>query len=201
VSRLCECCGGLNTRARQAKYCSRRCAAKSYDQSETRKAYHKAYRQSERGKASYKAYRQSERGKASQRAYSQTEHGQAARKSYDQSDKAKAYKKAYGQSESGKASQKRRRAALYGITVERLEELLARGCYAPGCEVTGSGWAGLHIDHDHACCSGERSCGNCVRGALCGRHNTYLGHLERDPEFADWVRSQASVGNQIRRVK
>ena len=35
------------------------------------------------------------------------------------------------------------------------------------------------IDHDHACCNGSRSCGQCVRGILCGRCNMSLGHLER----------------------
>lgn len=35
------------------------------------------------------------------------------------------------------------------------------------------------IDHDHRCCPGERSCGKCIRGVLCTRCNTYLGHLEQ----------------------
>lgn len=34
------------------------------------------------------------------------------------------------------------------------------------------------IDHDHDCCPGEKSCGQCVRGVLCSRCNSHLGHLE-----------------------
>lgn len=41
---------------------------------------------------------------------------------------------------------------------------------AGGCEVCGEK-ENLHIDHDHACCPQERTCGKCVRGVLCGRHN------------------------------
>jgi hypothetical protein len=32
-----------------------------------------------------------------------------------------------------------------------------------------------HVDHDHACCPGETSCGKCIRGLLCGKCNTLLG--------------------------
>ena len=39
----------------------------------------------------------------------------------------------------------------------------------------------LAVDHDRACCSGDRSCGGCIRGLLCQYCNTALG-LFRDDE-------------------
>jgi hypothetical protein len=36
------------------------------------------------------------------------------------------------------------------------------------------------VDHDHACCSGNSSCGKCVRGLLCAGCNTLLGHYEAE---------------------
>jgi len=63
----------------------------------------------------------------------------------------------------------------YGLTVEELCELLNRGC----CDVCQS-TDRLGIDHDHACCSGDKSCGKCVRGLLCTNCNTALGHAKDD---------------------
>lgn len=38
----------------------------------------------------------------------------------------------------------------------------------------------FHVDHDHSCCSGVKSCGKCVRGLLCGNCNLFLGFLKDD---------------------
>jgi hypothetical protein len=43
----------------------------------------------------------------------------------------------------------------------------------------------FHVDHDHNCCPGKRSCGNCNRGLLCHACNTALGNLRDDPELLD----------------
>jgi hypothetical protein len=49
------------------------------------------------------------------------------------------------------------------------------------------------VDHDHSCCQGRRSCGKCVRGALCNRHNLYLGFIEKDPAFGVWALAQLKI--------
>lgn len=47
------------------------------------------------------------------------------------------------------------------------------------CEVCGSREA-LVVDHDHACCSGPASCGECIRGTLCKACNVGIGFLRDD---------------------
>ncbi len=42
----------------------------------------------------------------------------------------------------------------------------------------------LSVDHDHACCPGDSSCGRCIRGLLCFRCNTAIGLLGDRPEIA-----------------
>jgi hypothetical protein len=41
----------------------------------------------------------------------------------------------------------------------------------------------LSVDHDHSCCSGSKTCGNCTRGLLCSRCNKTLGMVQDNPEL------------------
>jgi hypothetical protein len=82
-----------------------------------------------------------------------------------------------------KCNTDKHRLANYGMTWEQYQELLAAqggGCAICGRQCT-SGRL-LAVDHDHACCPGQYSCGNCVRGLLCGACNHGIGKFEDSPE-------------------
>lgn len=75
--------------------------------------------------------------------------------------------------------------ARYGITLEQFEELLAfQGgkCAICPVKVVEDGRR-LSIDHDHNCCPGTVSCGNCVRGILCPNCNRGLGLFQEDVDL------------------
>lgn len=78
----------------------------------------------------------------------------------------------------------------YGLSQSDYDKLLAsQGGHCRFCEATEK----LCVDHDHNCCSGEKSCGKCVRFLLCTRHNVALGKLENEKnvQLVDWfIRSQ-----------
>lgn len=40
----------------------------------------------------------------------------------------------------------------------------------------------IHVDHDHSCCPGDRTCGKCIRGIACARCNQGIGSFRDDPD-------------------
>lgn len=84
------------------------------------------------------------------------------------------------------------RFATYSITDEQYAALLSRqGGVCAVCRLPDGFGRSLSVDHDHLCCSGARSCGQCVRGLLCNRCNQAMGRFrdsaERLREAADYV--------------
>ena len=54
---------------------------------------------------------------------------------------------------------------------------------------------GIHIDHDHSCCRGNRSCGKCIRGLACHACNTGIGAFGDDPERMIQVAGRLAAAN------
>lgn len=74
----------------------------------------------------------------------------------------------------------------FGITPERYDEMLVEQsgrCYL--CEEPLRG--GVHIDHDHRCCPGNKSCGKCIRGLACQKCNQGVGQFGDDPDRMEMV--------------
>ena len=73
----------------------------------------------------------------------------------------------------------------YGMTVDEHDRMLAAQggkcgvCGSPEPRGKQAHWV---VDHDHSCCPGEKSCGDCVRGILCRPCNLAIGNLADDPE-------------------
>lgn len=76
--------------------------------------------------------------------------------------------------------------ARMGITRARYNEMLAeQGGVCAICKQPetvrrrGEAVCMLSVDHNHACCSGRKVCGKCVRGLLCHQCNIMVGIMEK----------------------
>jgi len=54
---------------------------------------------------------------------------------------------------------------------------------------------GIHVDHDHSCCRGNRSCGKCIRGLACHACNTGIGAFGDDPARMILVAERLAAAN------
>lgn len=75
----------------------------------------------------------------------------------------------------------RRLMSHYKLTLEEYDAMVvAQGDACATCGTTDRGNKAWHVDHDHACCPGNKSCGQCVRGLLCSNCNQALGLIRDD---------------------
>lgn len=63
------------------------------------------------------------------------------------------------------------RARSYNMSALQLEQFYGDR----SCDICGTVTVELHVDHDHLCCPGGKTCGKCVRGKLCAGCNIGLG--------------------------
>lgn len=85
--------------------------------------------------------------------------------------------------------------AKYGLTPQDIADLLeSQG----GCAIChrdsppyDQNW---HVDHDHSCCAGVYTCGNCIRGILCGPCNNALGYFEDSAERLESAKNYLAGG-------
>lgn len=67
---------------------------------------------------------------------------------------------------------------VYNMDPETHHELLIiQGFKCWICQVATGRAKALATDHNHACCNGPTSCGECVRGKLCGPCNELIGRF------------------------
>ena len=87
------------------------------------------------------------------------------------------------QSAYGFANRPKLAAARKGLTTEMVQALL--DTQGGLCAICADELTAPHIDHDHSCCPGYRSCGRCVRGLLCASCNHMLGKAHDRPEVLE----------------
>jgi Recombination endonuclease VII len=79
---------------------------------------------------------------------------------------------------------------LYGLSEERFAQLLAEQgycCYLCREPLDLDNSRNIHVDHDHSCCRGERTCGKCVLGIACRDCNIGCGYFGDDPDRMERV--------------
>lgn len=72
----------------------------------------------------------------------------------------------------------------FRISAQDYERMLsAQGGVCATCRSECSTGKALAVDHNKACCPGDKSCGKCIRGLLCRDCNTALGMVKDKREI------------------
>ena len=77
----------------------------------------------------------------------------------------------------------------YGLSEEKYQAMMAEqdNCCAACGSKFDSGKRRPEVDHDHKCCPGKTTCGQCVRGILCSKCNGMAGGIEYNLAYLDDV--------------
>lgn len=70
----------------------------------------------------------------------------------------------------------------FNLTLEQYQAL--EDAQGGRCAICGQVPDVLCVDHDHACCPGHQSCGECIRGLLCQACNKAIAFLKDNPAVA-----------------
>jgi hypothetical protein len=92
--------------------------------------------------------------------------------------------------ELGQASRIRELWSRYRLTLGQYNDMLAeQGNKCACCERVFGESRELRpcVDHDHQCCSGPVSCGQCVRALLCCWCNRIIGIIEKNPCLVKYI--------------
>jgi Recombination endonuclease VII len=123
----------------------------------------------EYSRAYYKANREKileqRRKKYAEEPYRERKNAESRRWYAAHAEETREIRRAYGR--------KHCQTTKHGLVVgEWLAIFAVQGNLCAVCGASEPGGRGWNVDHDHACCSGKRSCGWCVRGILCHSCNT-----------------------------
>ncbi len=79
-----------------------------------------------------------------------------------------------------------KQSSKYGVSIQFLLDLERQqnGCCAICGKPETKPWR-MSLDHDHSCCPGKTSCGQCVRGLVCDAHNRMLGLADDNIEILE----------------
>lgn len=86
--------------------------------------------------------------------------------------------------------------ARYGLTPDAYQQILDKqnGVCVLCAKPADPNRPPLHVDHDHKCCPGRTTCGQCVRGLLCATCNTALGTVDRNGGVGWLINAAAYLG-------